>query len=292
MAQARELFNIGDAPKAASIQESATLKPVQTTIGQESLVENRMDNLLKKDSAWMQDAGLQGEQQAAARGLQNSSIAVGQVEQARIRAALPIAQQDASQLFQRDMQDGQYNQQGALNEQNYANTAALTNQSYNNTASLQKYDNLFNANMQKYNNQHQIDMTGIQHGNNVELAGINHNNATQLAGINNAHDLTRLEAGASYDQRLQAQNQISEIRAQQSNQIAAIEQNMEMSAEQKANAINNLISLNNATVNAIELSAGLAQSSFTFSGVTSGTVTGGGTNPTPEETKWAVVLPA
>lgn len=73
-------------------------------------VARRVTGLLdtsNPDNLYMQQAETQGLQQANQRGLLNSSIAVQAAQQGRVNAALPIAQQDASQANQRVMQGTQ-----------------------------------------------------------------------------------------------------------------------------------------------------------------------------------------
>lgn len=81
------------------------------TVGSNELVENRLGNLLGGDSAYMQQARQQGLQQAASRGLGNSSIAAGAAQREAIKSGLPIASQDASTYSQ-----AQSENMGALNE--------------------------------------------------------------------------------------------------------------------------------------------------------------------------------
>lgn len=74
------------APRTAA---SSGVTSQQTVAGQ-------MGDLLSESSPYIQQARGRSTQQAAARGLQNSSIAAQAGEQAAISAALPIASQDAS----------------------------------------------------------------------------------------------------------------------------------------------------------------------------------------------------
>lgn len=59
-------------------------------------VQGRVTNLLNEDSPLIQDARTRANQQMNARGLINSSMAVGEGEKAALSAALPIASQDAN----------------------------------------------------------------------------------------------------------------------------------------------------------------------------------------------------
>ena len=71
---------------------------------EETSVAKQMTGLLSKDTEYMQQAGTRGKQQANRRGLLNSTMAVSAVEGERIKAALPIASQDAGQAHERNLQ--------------------------------------------------------------------------------------------------------------------------------------------------------------------------------------------
>lgn len=73
-------------------------------------VEERMTGLLNKENPYMQVARTGAAQVANSRGLLNSSIAAGAGEEAAIKSALPIAQQDAA--YYQNL--GQQKNQGAV----------------------------------------------------------------------------------------------------------------------------------------------------------------------------------
>ena len=93
----------------------ATAKSYDEWAGQASpqvddSVANRLNSYISQDSPLMQQARTDGLRIANSRGLLNSSLAAGASQDAMIRNAMPIAQQDASQAFQKNMQgkDFQY----------------------------------------------------------------------------------------------------------------------------------------------------------------------------------------
>lgn len=71
---------------------------------EDASVSKKLTGLLSSNNKYMQQAGTEGRKAANRRGLLNSSIAVGAVEDARIRAALPIASQEAGQIHQSNLQ--------------------------------------------------------------------------------------------------------------------------------------------------------------------------------------------
>lgn len=75
------------------------------TVDNSMTVEGRLPGLLSRNNPYMQQATTAGLQQAASRGLLNSSMAVGAAEGARINAALPIAQQDAGTFFEQSLRN-------------------------------------------------------------------------------------------------------------------------------------------------------------------------------------------
>ncbi len=62
----------------------------------DTTVSGNLDNILQEGGAYLTQAKQQGLQQAASRGLGNSSIAGQAAQGEAIRASLPIAQQDAA----------------------------------------------------------------------------------------------------------------------------------------------------------------------------------------------------
>lgn len=75
---------------------------------EDASVSNRVTGLMSKNNPYMQQARTRGMQSANRRGLLNSSMAVGAAEGEAYSAAVPIASQEASQVHQRNMQQGQF----------------------------------------------------------------------------------------------------------------------------------------------------------------------------------------
>ena len=102
--------NVPRNSQAAGIQGTDGRAYTGSVQGNE-LVENRLGNMLNRgDSTFLDNARQRGLQQAARRGLGNSSIAAGASERSAIESAMPIATQDAQTYLQTRMQN-----QGDLN---------------------------------------------------------------------------------------------------------------------------------------------------------------------------------
>lgn len=80
-------------PKAST---AVGYNPVGFSVDKNQTVAGQVDSLIAKDSPLMQQAETRARQKANARGLINSSMAVGAGQAEVMNTALPIAQQDAS----------------------------------------------------------------------------------------------------------------------------------------------------------------------------------------------------
>jgi len=101
----------------ATYKEWAKSGFINREVNPNDLVQQRLDELLNKQGKYISAARQRGVEQAASRGLLNSSIAAGSAERAAIEAALPIAKQDASTYFSQ-----------GINNQNLANQFSLARQ--------------------------------------------------------------------------------------------------------------------------------------------------------------------
>jgi hypothetical protein len=106
-------------------------------------VEGRVNNIVKSGSPLIEQARTSAAQTANARGLLNSSIAVGEGEKAALNAALPIASQDA----QASLAVSQHNQD-------------TTNQSLQFGAGAEN-----DANLQKLRGDQSVQLANIDAGN-------------------------------------------------------------------------------------------------------------------------------
>jgi hypothetical protein len=111
-------------------------------------VETRMNNLLSKDNEYMQQARTEGLNQSNRRGLLNSTMGVTAVEDSRIRAALPIASQDASQAHSREQLGRQLQSTDVTQRRGLASDEALTREGYGLQRELQAGDIASRQNMQ------------------------------------------------------------------------------------------------------------------------------------------------
>lgn len=160
------------APLAATMQMAApqqTVAPTMSAAMQQpsyQTVDQAYNQLVNQNSPMMQQAKAVAARQAAQRGLGNSSMAIGAAQAAQAEAAIPMAQQMASQSQQqgqyersqteqeRAAQAGENLQQQALEEQKRAAQVGegqaqqqITNQQQQYQSSLQQQQAEFAQNM-------------------------------------------------------------------------------------------------------------------------------------------------
>lgn len=92
---------------------------------EDASVSKRLNGLLSKDNPYMQQAATQGLQAANRRGLLNSSMAVQASQAARIGAALPIAQQEAGQAHESNLQGTQLQTQQVMQGKQFEHEAGM-----------------------------------------------------------------------------------------------------------------------------------------------------------------------
>ena len=109
-----------------TVDQSKLTTPVATT------VQDQLTGILNKGGALMQQAATTGNQQAASRGLLNSSMGIQASQAAVLGQAVPIATQDASNLNQMAVQNANTLNQNLQSNANILNTAEQANVSANN----------------------------------------------------------------------------------------------------------------------------------------------------------------
>lgn len=95
---------IGNNPLPPGFQGTVN-KAYTRTPQQNALVQHQITGLLNADNPYIRNARQRGREEAAGRGLLNSSMAAGSAERAGIESALPIASQDAQTFAQAEAQN-------------------------------------------------------------------------------------------------------------------------------------------------------------------------------------------
>ena len=111
------------------------------TVSDDALVEKRVAGLLNSGNPLIEQATAKAMSLANARGLLNSSLAVGAGTEAAISQALPIAQADAGTFFKQSTANQDAKNTASITAANAANTAAIAEAGYNAQAQLAGINN-------------------------------------------------------------------------------------------------------------------------------------------------------
>jgi len=213
-----------------------------------STVSGQLTSLLSQDNPYIQQARLAGKESAAQRGMLSSSMAAGAAEREAIKAALPIAQQDA---------------------QTYASAQQAQQQTENQMQTIQA-EAIVSSEIVKQ--QAQIDRTNqnIQNAFESAIQGANAQNTTWLEDLRNSYNVGMQELTHSQNLILQ-QEDISAQRAESVRQLTGqIMQNYQISVENMMTDPD-FLNLGSAAVNnAINQMHQLAKNSVGFIGAASG----------------------
>jgi hypothetical protein len=128
----------GQAPAQPAANRSVVIAPpappaATPTMGFDAgtmTVEGRLQGLMASDNPLMQQARLQAQQESAARGLQNSSLAVQSGQQAAYASMMPIASQDATTVYDSEKTEYGTRADSALMNQDYLNSRGLAQQGF------------------------------------------------------------------------------------------------------------------------------------------------------------------
>lgn len=184
---------IGNGPLPPGFQGTVN-KAYTRTPQQNALVQHQITGLLNANNPYIRNARQRGREEAAGRGLLNSSMAAGSAERAGIESALPIASQDAQTFAQAEAQNlDALNQMSQLQNQLDANLQGARIGARASTASAR------------------IGQEGALRRQREQLAY-----SGEQAGLDRAHqlgmqqfglgsDLTRMGYGAQWDNWLQDQ---------------------------------------------------------------------------------------
>lgn len=212
--------------------------------------EDRIAGILSRGGPLMQQAATAGTQQAASRGLLNSSMAVQAAQGAVIQAAAPIGTNDANSLNQMAVQNAntqnsatQFNA-NATNSANQFNAQATNQNAQFNTSNQQQANtqntsaintaSQFNANTQNQANQFNAQSTNdfaklnTQNQNTANQWNAQQTNEAILKtmDVNSREQLANIEA--NYKQLMQTNSSAENIYSQVMKNISDIQNNKDI----------------------------------------------------------------
>jgi hypothetical protein len=211
--------------------------PAEYSVNKEDLTSGRLSQLLSQDNPYIQMARTRAAQSANRRGLLNSSIAAGAGEAAAIESALPIAQSDSGALIDAQRFNAESKNLFSRDQNNFMREGAL--KQYGTVAEMEQ-QGMQNAFARDERVADQAFRTSEREGTQTFQA--------QRDTENFNRELQRL----GYENQLKMSNvpiEFSLQTAQQnSQQIAAIMNNPELSPEAKKSAIENIVAYSNNTL--------------------------------------------
>ncbi|WP_126818954.1 hypothetical protein [Aliidiomarina maris] len=215
-------------------------------------VAEQLKGLLAEDSPYIKQAELRAAQEAASRGLRNSTMGVQAGQQAAIAQALPIAQQDAQQNFQLQQNE---QLQGYQMDQTLYN-ALLTGER---DAVMQQYgldQAQYNAALQQaqmrnqqgfeldrleYQTQLQSVLNNEQHQQTLERMDVDQRNQLDTINQQFVNQMEAMGVEMEHQARMAYTQSSTMIMQSAMEQLGFIYSNPEMSPEQQANAVNTVM---------------------------------------------------
>lgn len=203
---------IGYQPTMATAERptSTGYDPTLFNVTKNQTVQGQIGDLIAKDSPLMQQAAARARAAANARGLLNSSIAVGTVHGAVMDRALPIAQQDARTY-----------ETANTNSVNAQNAAAAFEAQATNTASAQSADLGTRVGLANADAANQLLNTKLTTGNQMAMAQLDATTRSAIAELDNRYRVT-LQMSQNAQQTVnQAMSNIANIAASNTMSAAA-----------------------------------------------------------------------
>lgn len=216
-AQNMTAAQIPAAAQAAAASAGAAAQYAPTTSAEQ------LSGILNKGGPLMQQAATTGNQQAASRGLLNSSMGIQAAQNAVIANAAPLAQADANSINTA----GQFNT-GATNQMNQFNTG---NQQQTNLANQQATNAVNNANAgftQQASAQNQQQQNAMAQWN----AGQQNEATLKSMDVNSREQLAAIES--QYKREMQTSSSASGLFEQVMKNVSDIQNNKDVTDKQGA----------------------------------------------------------
>lgn len=248
-------------PTAAQAQAS-TYDPTMQTVSEKSTVQNQLANITANGSALNTQAETEATKSANARGLLNSSIAVGAARDAVLKNATPIAQQDANTYANADAANAQFRNSA---DQFNANAKTATSQ-FNAGQSNQLTGQLIQSDTTLRNTDKQIasqqQIADRDNAVKLQLQQIDAETKRSLAQMDEATKVKLQGLEAADKQLLQTNISAANAYAQLAQALSAISTSTTMDAAGKQQATDNQINLFRQNLQALGQVSGLDLSKY------------------------------
>lgn len=233
------------APPPAPADE--TMSSIGAKAPGEMSVEKNLQSIYGSDNGILAQARTAGLRTAAQRGLLNSSIAVGASEDAAIRSALPIAQQDADTATRFGLQKLGFLQQKDISAQESDQALKAQTQSETARSGLSAQEAAQGLKLQTQAEQHQLSQAELEAGLSLHAqaqaeaarSGLSAQDYLQQLALGNAQflnqsQLSQQEAQQALNAQTQAEQSRTALSTQEFSQASALAQFNSDSAQKLA----------------------------------------------------------
>lgn len=247
--------------------------PTKQTVSDKSLVQNQVKDIVSSGSPLMTLAETEAKKQANKRGLLNSSIAVGAGQEAVLKQALPIAQQDAGTFADADRNNAaaentskQFNAGSQQQNSQFNSGSANTQSNIKLQGEIQKELAAIQANSQMSLQEKQIASNEViaknDNFNKLLMQQMDRETKTALAKLDEGTKMKLAQVDSDNRQLLQTNISAANMYAQYATNLANIQGNKDMGQEAKDAAVASQLSALQAGLSAIGKTSGLNLSEF------------------------------
>ena len=228
------------------LTKATQVKPVTTAFDEKKSTAGRVNSIIAEDSPLMLRAAAKAGQAMNARGLTNSSMAIGAGQAAVMDAATPIAQQDASLYQQAQIANQNSTNQG--NQFNAATTADIGTKGMSLGESSRQFDtgeaskkDMFSQDLAQRDKQFGVDsglrrdeltQRGTQYAQKLEQD-------RNMVGLDRDAKKSLIEAEAKYKTEIAGNENVANAWATTMRDISTIQNNPDLDDAAKATMIQN-----------------------------------------------------
>ena len=223
-------------PQTANAVQAASksYEPKGFAVTSDQTVAGQLEKIVASDSPLLQQARTRAHQEMNARGLINSSLTVGAAQDAVVKNALPIAQQDAKTY-----------ETANTNTTNAQNAALNFGAQADNTASLQNAQQGTNVNLANADAANKAGQLAAADANQRTTTVLNNQNQQALAQMDNQTRSALATMDGQYRQLLQSNQNAANMYNRAVENIASISMSNTMSQDAKDAAVASQLALLN-----------------------------------------------
>lgn len=259
--QIRSRYNTAKA--STTDAQAAGYSASTSSVGKNATVEHRLNGLLDSNSDYIKRAKTKGTQYANSRGLLNTSMAAGASHGAAIDAATPIAAQDASTFNQRELENQNAINQAKKDSASFKQQANLSNAAAKNQASAlnaEAENSLVKFNMNSMNEANRFNATSKDEADRFNAsmkfdewnADRDREQQEFMSRLDHANSMAQMSSEASANLKGEYVSSIDGIRKETVINISEIQNNANITAENKTAMIQQEIARRDADISATQ----------------------------------------